>query len=73
MSVVDHVRVLLRSREPAVLTERQAVAALRPYGQGVRAAPASPPLTSKTPAVGEPAGVLGEREFGRVSSDFTSH
>lgn len=67
MSLHERVRHLLRTREPPVLSDRQAVAALRPYGQGVQASPASPPLTNNAPELATAGGALGEQEFGRVS------
>lgn len=63
MSLHERIRLMLRDREAPVLSEREAVAALRPHGQGVQGAPVNPPLKPTTPLDVESGGGLCEPAF----------
>lgn len=61
------VRLLLRVQMPntlPALSDREAIEALKPYGQGVKAAPANCPLNEARPQSVLAGGRADEQEFG---------
>lgn len=63
-SLTERVRLMLRGHQPlATLSDREAIEALRPYGQGVQRTPVRPPLNPTRAPVVEPAGARGEQVF----------